>query len=67
VVSVEGELPAERRAHSAVISNGGHLCIFGGSDGTKRFDDIYSFDLSGTRAIACAGWGGGVILNFAVR
>lgn len=46
VVSIDGDVPAERRAHSAVISSGGHLCIFGGSDGAKRFDDIYSFDLS---------------------
>jgi hypothetical protein len=47
VVSIDGDVPAERRAHSAIISSGGHLCIFGGSDGAKRFDDIYSFDLSG--------------------
>jgi hypothetical protein len=53
VVSIDGDVPAERRAHSAVISSGGHLCIFGGSDGAKRFDDIYSFDLSGSVPCSC--------------
>ncbi|KAI0244378.1 hypothetical protein L0F63_003636, partial [Massospora cicadina] len=40
-----GTPPVSRGYHSATLLDGGQLVIFGGSDGTDYFSDMYLFDL----------------------
>eukprot|EP01111_Echinosteliopsis_oligospora_P009647 TRINITY_DN2862_c1_g1_i2.p1 TRINITY_DN2862_c1_g1~~TRINITY_DN2862_c1_g1_i2.p1 ORF type:complete len:381 (-),score=125.34 TRINITY_DN2862_c1_g1_i2:607-1749(-) len=71
VAVTKGQIPTGRAKHTSSLIDGRHMIVFGGGDGTRLWDDVYTLDIEKMtwKKEECKGtrpsprWGHSTVLN----